>query len=483
MIQNLEQMEHTSLKTQVCVVGAGAAGISMALAFDRMGINCVLLEGGGMDFPSADELDLYDARTGEKPYPVAASRLRFFGGSTNHWGGWSRELDDFDFAQKPYFSAPGWPISKDSLKPYYAQAAEVCEMPQFSKAHNGYYQQHLTEGILDWGTGPFTNKFFVFSPPTRFGTRYEKALKQSNHVRVFLHANATSLILDDNRILGIRAQSLNGKQLNIEARQTVLAMGGLENARFLLNNTSPTFTEGVGNQNDWVGRCFMDHPGFRPINLLLPDGLKYKRHAFENQSVMPVISMTKEALLKEQMNNFCIILARKKDDQTLPPDYRGNQWFSGHQQPAGNYHAQVIFEPSPNRESRVTLIDEPDLLGMKKLKLDWRFNNRDFRSVEKMVQLLIRESGMLGMGRIKWVKQFEEQTVRAIGGGMHHGGTTRMSAAPTDGVVDVNCAVHGTEGLFVMGNSVFPHVGFSNPTVTIIALALKLCDHIRSQSG
>jgi choline dehydrogenase-like flavoprotein len=483
VIINLKEQnfQAKTLSTAVCVIGGGAAGISMALAFDQMGIDVVLLEGGGLSYPQADELDLYDAVTGDKPYPVAGSRLRYLGGSTNHWGGWSRALDDFDLAHKPHFSEPGWPIDKQAIFEHYPKAAEICEIPHFEQCHNGHFQQHLHDGVIDWQASEFTNKFFVFSPPTRFGSRYRDDLHNSNHIQTYLHANATSLLFADQRITGVKAQSLDGHELTVEAEHTILAMGGLENPRFMLNNHNPQFSHGVGNHADWLGRGFMDHPGFQPIDLLLPTGLKYKRHLFEDQPVMPVLSMHDDALMQHQLNNFCVMLSRKKDDDTLDASYGQNPWLTQNHQSHGNYTAQFIFEPTPCKDSRVTLTNDQDLLGQRKLKLDWRFNDRDFRSVEQVVKLMIREFGIKELGRIKWKKMFEPKTIRAIGGGMHHAGTTKMSANPADGVVDEHCRVHDTEGLYVMGNSVFPHVGFSNPTITIVALALRLANHIKEQ--
>jgi len=473
------EIKSKQINTEVCIIGAGAAGITLALEFEKLGVDNILIEGGGLEYPTPEQLDLYDAAVGDKPYPVATSRLRYFGGSTNHWGGWSRALDDFDFNQKPYFTEKGWPISQEAVHQYYPKAAEICEIPHFEKCHNGYYQKQLTDGVIDWQNNLFTNKFFVFSPPTRFGTKYLDTISHSKHITTYLNANATELLFNGKTIEGVVAKSLDGKQLKITAKHTILAMGGLENARFMLNNHNNDFKQGVGNHADWLGRCFMDHPGFQPIDLLLPKGLNYKRHLFEDEAVMPVISMTDEALLKHQLNNFCVMLGRKKDDETLNPEYMNNPWFKQTAHPAGNYNAQFIFEPSPCKDSRITLTSEKDGLGMNKLKLDWRFNDRDFRSLEKVVKLMIQEMGVTNLGRIKWKKFFEPKTIKAIGGGMHHAGTTKMSSHPSDGVVDENCQVHETEGLFVIGNSVFPHVGFSNPTITIVALSLRLANHIK----
>lgn len=479
MLYDLEKQESRTIHADVCIIGAGAAGITMALNFEKLGVKTVLLEGGGLSFPDKESLDLYDAKLGEKSYPVAASRLRYFGGSTNHWGGWSRELDDFDFTDKPYFEVPGWPISKSELDDYYSRAAEICEIPNYKQYHSGYLEQHVKDGVLPWDKSSFNNKFFIFSPPTRFGQVYLEAIKISQFVDTYLNANAYKLISNGHNIQGVEARSLNGHSLVVNAKKTILAMGGLENPRFLLNNSNSAFPNGVGNQNDWVGRCFMDHPGFQPINLLLPQKLLYKRHQFEQSPIMPVMSMTKEALLKDQLNNFCLSLTRTKGDKKWPSNYGNNPWFADQGSGYGQYRAQFIFEPSPCKESRVTLSDEKDILGQRKLKLDWRFNERDFRSLETVVEKLIKELGVRGLGRVQWHKHFEPKTIAAIGGGMHHAGATRMAESAEQGVVDKNCRVFGCEGLYVAGNSVFSHVGFSNPTLTIVALALRLSEHIK----
>lgn len=483
MIKDLKEQskDQRVIKTEVCIVGAGAAGISMALSFHQMGINVVLLEGGGLEQPDSEERDLYDAKIGEKFYPIGASRLRYFGGSTNHWGGWSRALDSFDFSEKKYFAEKGWPISKEAVYQYYPKAAELCEIPNFERCHNGYYETQLTEGLINWGDSVFMNKFFVFSPPTRFGSKYLSVIRNSQYIDAYLHANATKLIFNGTNIEGVLAQSLTGQQLRVEAKHTILAMGGLENPRFMLNNVGEHFEDGIGNHADWLGRCFMDHSGFRPIDLLLPEGLKYKKHKFQTEPVMPVLSMNEDSLLKHQLNNFCVMFKRQKDNKVINSNYKQNPWFDNPPQTAGNYSAQFIFEPSPCKNSRVTLIDDVDALGMKKLKLDWQFNQRDFRSVEKVVELMIKEFGVMNIGRVKWKRLFEPKTISEIGGGMHHAGTTKMSSLPEDGVIDENCRVHESTGLYVMGNSVFPHVGFSNPTVTIVALSLRLADHIKKR--
>lgn len=483
MIIDLEQARSQSLQCDVCIVGGGAAGITLALELERQGVSAVLLEGGGLNYPTSKELDLYDASVAEKSYPVSASRLRYFGGSTNHWGGWSRKLDPFDFESKPYFEHSGWPISRADLDPYYGLAADYCEITNLDKAHDGSYQSQLAASLLDLeGETSFCNKFFVFSPPTRFGTKYLPLFQTRDTLTLVLHANVTDLLVEDDTVRGVIARSLTGQQLDVTAKQTVLCMGGLENARFLLNHNART-AQNIGNQSDWLGRGFMDHPGFRPIELLLRDGLDYRRIQANEEPVMPVLSMDGEKLKELELNNFCMMLNRIKNDDALGESYADNPWFSKHPNGFGFYASQFIFEPTPSRDSRVTLTDREDVFGNKKLKLDWRFNERDMRSLERVVELLIKEFGYRGMGRVKWNKVFDDDTISKINGGMHHGGTTRMSADTADGVVNSDCAVHGTHGLYIAGNSVFPLIGFSNPTLTIVALAIRLSRHLKKQTG
>lgn len=481
MLIDLNNTGNQSIQSDVCIIGAGAAGISMAMEFEKLGINTTLLEGGGLTYPKPGTHDLYQGHLGDKFYPLEASRLRYLGGSTNHWGGWSRQLDDFDFIDKPYYDVKGWPITKSSLKADYQKAAKICQIPNFKESHDGTFKHQLKQGILPWSGADFENKYFVFSPPTRFGKVYLDTLKTAQHVKCFLHANATKLIFDDNKnLIGVNAQSLEGHALKVRAKKVVLAMGGLENPRFMLNQESDLHPQGVGNQNDLLGRHFMDHPGFRPIDLLLPSGLNYRRHEFKKHPVMPVISMNQDALLKNELNNFCILLNQKKDHEHLPSNYGENPWFEKHESYA-TYQAQFIFEPSPCRNSRVSLTDQKDMLGMKQLKLDWRFNQRDFESVNQVIRLLVKNLGEKNQGRVHWHKQFTPENIAKLGGGMHHGGTTMMANNASQGVVDTNCQVFDTPGLYVAGNSVFPNIGFSNPTVTIIALALRLCRHLKEE--
>ena len=138
----------------------------------------------------------------------------------------------------------------------------------------------------------------------------------------------------------------------------------------------------------------------------------------------------------------------------------------------------------PNRDSRVTLTDKVDALGMRRARLDWRLPNDFARTVQRAHEILGQEFGRTGLGRVR-INSGEtgHDLFEKIGNGHHEMGTTRMHRDPTQGVVDENCRVHGITNLFIAGSSVFPTYSFDNPTMTIVALALRFSDHLKTVAG
>jgi choline dehydrogenase-like flavoprotein len=141
-------------------------------------------------------------------------------------------------------------------------------------------------------------------------------------------------------------------------------------------------------------------------------------------------------------------------------------------------------EQAPNRDSRVTLTSERDAMGMPRVKLDWRLTALDRRSFRGFYEVLGRELGRSGIGRVRmheWVLESESSSwPKSLGGGWHHMGTTRMHPEPRRGVVDANCRVHGLANLYVAGAAVYPTAGCANPTLTLVALTLRLSDHLKA---
>src|SRR5438034_4639821 len=181
-----------TLKYQVCIIGAGAAGITLAKEFHNSGITVGLIESGGLE-PDATQL-LAEGETSEETIPnrlryLGTSRTRYFGGTTNVWTGWCRPLDRLDYEKREWVPYSGWPISRSEVEPFYERATSYCQIPSFDYSTD---QRELEERINIF-TQPtqLRSRLFHMGPPTRFGMRYREEILESRNVTVLLHANVT----------------------------------------------------------------------------------------------------------------------------------------------------------------------------------------------------------------------------------------------------------------------------------------------------
>ena len=525
MLIDIRQLPDGSrIESDVCIVGAGAAGITLARELGRLGRKVCLLESGGLEYDD-DTQDLYDGEDIGIPYAVYGSRLRYFGGTTNHWTGWCRPLDPIDFEVRPWVSHSGWPITYDDLVPYYVRAQEVLELGPFNY-DPGYWEQ----AKKDWGYERFplaesrvTTKLWQFSPPTRFGEVYRDEIVKSDSISAYLHANVVDILTDENarHVTGLKVACLNGKSFEVTGKAYVLASGGIENPRLLLS-ADGVQKEGLGNGDDLVGRFFMEHPRVTAAYLMLlnnDDHATFYLDTWETSErrVLACFSATDEIQRSEGLLNYSATLhtvSRGAESagylslreivggwrkERVPDDlseHIGNiltdlddvasalygRFFGAGDSPLFRMEART--EQAPNPDSRVLLAAERDSLGMRRIALDWRMIERDMFSIIRSTRILGEEFGRAGLGRIKLVlSETDDDWPLYLYGGSHHMGTTRMADDAKRGVVDKNCQVHGIDNLYVAGSSVFPTGGFSNPTLTIVALALRLADHLRGKSS
>ncbi len=474
MITNAESDLPEVLETDVCIAGGGPAGIVLALELARMGHAVVLAEGGGSDQPGSGQ-SLYEGEvSGPRSYPLAGSRLRWLGGTTNHWGGWVRPLDPVDFQDKSWFPMPAWPFRSTELEPWYARSNEWCEVPDsdYGVASTGVGDSGSVMA-LDPETG-FKNALFRFSPPTRFGQRYQDALEREENIDCRVNLNLVELEQGEDRVRAAVARTFNGGQCRIRASHFVLATGGLENARILLNQ-GPV----PGNQSGLVGGCFMDHFGFSPGYLMAVGGLDYQRFTHRGADLMPVVVPTGDHVMSRERSNACFTFSEADPDSYLPNEYLANPGIATGTGPdVKRFSATMINEPAPWPESRVVLGDDRDSMGQRRLQIDWHLPASDFKRAIGLAGDFSRAVGQAGAGRFKWVGQQPPDDDHVPGLGYHHMGTTRMSADAAYGVVDPDCRVWDRDNLYMAGSSVFPTAGFANPTLTILALCCRLADHL-----
>jgi choline dehydrogenase-like flavoprotein len=480
-----------TLEFDVCIAGGGAAGITLALELDNSGLRICLLEAGGFEPPEIDDDHPY---AGEivggpystpwaEPYSLLGTRLRYFGGTTNHWGGWCRPLDEIDFQPRPFVPLSGWPLRRADLDIYYTRASKICEIePTHFELERLPGPGWPEEEFYNRYDGDFKVKNFRFSPPTRFGTRYRPDIEQSSSVTCFLNSTVVEIEKPKARVTRLRVRT-DEKEFFVKAGVFIMALGGIENARILLNSDRHD-RGGVGNESDFVGRCFADHPGIVVGRILTSSQAPYVKYRHGQVQVLPHLSFREELLLKHQLVNFGIVFSPNRGNQLLGLDYLiDKKLYPGWEGSRDNAFVDLIvrFEPTPNPDSRVTLIEKRDQYGMRRVRLDWRLNDVEFESLDKITDLLARKVGSRNIGRFRRIFFNSPQTrSKGITLQAHHLGTTRMSEDPKFGVVASNCRVYSTENLFISGSSVFPTFGFANPTLTIVALAIRLADHLKT---
>jgi len=482
-------------RADLCIVGGGPAGIAIALAFADSPFTVCLIEGGGVSGEDRSQ-SLYEGESaGDLPLDAGMSRMRVLGGSCTLWGGGCIPFSDDDLVPRDWVPDSGWPLRYADLAPWYDKAREFCRINATQRP--GHFDGSPPRAPLDLDPEALVNFVFARSPIT-FGDAYREALRRSANVTVLLHANVMELdaTADAATVTGARIGSLDGRRGYVRARHYVLAAGGIENARIMLLSDSVA-PAGLGNDRDLVGRYFMEHvtaPG-DVAAIALADETRipyYYVHTPDvDQASMRAILMPSDAYLKRS-NGLSISLslyaAHKPgaeptaDAKQLEPAVVGMlRSLGGTAETSGMiYGVACALEPVPSAANRVTLTAERDALGLPKLKLTWRPTRVERDSLTGNLDAVARAFGAWG-GAVKVLLPegtdwFDDE----IGWGNHHMGTTRMADDPKQGVVDADSKVHGLGNLYVAGSSVFPTYGASNPTLNLIALTLRLADHLKT---
>ena len=523
----LEMPDGRHLHADVCIVGAGPAGITLARSLANHGHTVCLLESGGDDFERDPQSLNSGASTGMTYYPLEDTRLRFFGGTSHIWGGRCARLDDIDFERRAWVPYSGWPFGADALAGYYRSAHEMLRLGSF------VYDERLWREI-GASKPPFdekllTTRFWQFDERKEpFALKHCGDLVGSEQVNIVLHANAVHIQADPDarRVTHIRISTLDGRQGKVSAAYYVLACGGIENPRLLLSSRDVE-ANGLGNGFDQVGRYFMEHAHCRAGYLAGKQGYALwaamrKRYPANGVAVAPTLLPTASLQREKEILNSSVTFKLQGDPRRgasagqklynylkheLAPDRKGRflyykyrelrNRFNRSLRPVGERALSALgitglsllvrAEQAPNPHSRVRLSARKDMLGLPCPELDWQLSSRDKKTVTVLADTFRSEFERLGMGVLQKSDWLDEPTPEwpvdlSLSnhpiGGYHHMGTTRMSADPETGVVDADCRVHNYRNLYVAGSSVFPTCGWANPTLTILALSLRMADHL-----
>lgn len=512
------------LGADVCVVGAGPAGLVVARELAGRGLDVLVLESGASGpEPSIQSLNEGEV-DGDLDPALSGTRCRSVGGTAALWNTpvWSLDghetrrgtgagakhvpLDPRDFEARPGGPVDeAWPFGYSALEPWYRRAQQICGLGRL--AYGGEDWAEPRRPLLPLGGGRLSTGVYQFGRSDPFTRRLPGELRESTNVRLCERATVVRLELAGRgrRAALATVASGTGERFSVEARVIVLAAGAIENARLLLVSSDED-REPPGDRHGWVGRCFMEHPRDDAL-LLVPRGPDlFRRAAFYDAHAAPDgtvvggrLVLGEDAVLGEGLPAASVSLFPERAEgartwggrgsgRTLLSrlisrlgrrpgrGYRGGYGWSRVPDPEaafGAFRLRVNLEQRPSPENRVTLSDERDRLGVSRARVSWRWRPEEQAELERLRRFLADELERAGLGRVR-IREGTPPDPDAH----HHSGTTRMHADPRRGVVDPHGRVHGTDSLYVAGASVFPAAGFANPTLTIVALAARMADHL-----
>lgn len=553
MLVDATRVHSTTEDADVCVVGGGPAGLTLARQLGASGLRVVVLESGGFDLePAAEALAKGEARSRHHaPEALSLGRRRQFGGTANLWIHrsipWDRRLRArvlparaIDFEARDGIPHSGWPLNREDLDPYYERAQAVCELGKFDYEPPAWTQPGFEPFNFPTPTA-ITSTICQYAPRDVFTHRARDDLARMNEATVYLHTTALALDAtpDGSGVRSLRAHRAGANELTIRAQAFVLAGGAIENARLLLVSPGPG-GRGLGDRHGNVGRFLCDHPEFR-LGAIVPESPDlFDRAAFYDlrwageAMVSGMLALSEEEMRADSLLSMGFILVpqpvgygsnaeraikelisiRRGEMPDRPLHQIGRVVADGRNAIAvarnrvlhgserfsefrGGWsalpNARQLFrvfevtaatEQVPEAENRVVLSDARDALGIPRPVMSWRWGELERRSITRATSLFARELRRGGIGEVvPWTGL--DGPARPVFGGIHHPmGTTRMHLDAERGVVDEDCRVHGMSNLYLAGSSVFPTgLGHANPTLTIVALALRLADHLNVRGG
>jgi choline dehydrogenase-like flavoprotein len=406
-------------------------------------------------------------------------------------------LDAIDFTKRDWVPRSGWPFDRAHLKPFYCRAQSLCGLGPCEYGAEFWMSENDRTLPL---TGEWcTTKVYQFGPARVFTEVCLHELQRADNVTIGYYMNAIALDTDKDgeRVLAVRCASTSGAQFRVRAKTFVLAAGGIENARLLLLSDEDA-PGGLGNRYGWVGRCFMEHPRdysltWRPRDReLFEETQFYDAHAALGKTVMGRLALREEVMRAEKLTNVSATIRPIASSAALAAKLHlplRKRWLNRSQPQCGSGWSKIIdkqrsfggfrlslhLEQIPEPENRIELSWDRDALGVPKVKVYWRWTERDAANLQRIRELIGSELANSELGTIQIGRAVVPNPLAH-----HHAGTTRMHENPREGVTDGNGRVHGVENLYVAGSSLFPTAGFANPTLTIVALSLRLADHLKA---
>ena len=461
----------------VVIIGAGPAGISLALDLEKKKIKCCLLEAGGLEFTENSQ-DIYKASSSDNfPNNLEYSRLRMFGGTTGHWGGTCRTLDEYDFIN--------WPINKEDLDPYFKKAQMYLDL------HGEFGEKNVSSDI----------KLVEFrNSNIRFGDYYLNKIKSSKYIKLILNAYVINFSQEEKILKKIKFFNVNGEKFNIKGNFFVFSAGGVENSRLLLHFKD--LEKNIFNKNLPIGNYWFEHPYTKlgecllnksKLKKILKNDLYSLPYAFGsgNFSKTLNISPTNDYIKSNNILNSCVFLTyydRPNNDaknliQNLScyaPKISKKIFSLFKKGLVCNGVLRSSWEQDAEYNNCIKLVhNDKDKYNIPKIKLDYKLSEKSKFTARNFFRKLSEYFISNDIGRIK-AESFmlnDNENIYSEAG-YHHMGGTIMGNDINNSVVDKNLKIHGSKNLYVLGSSVFPSGGYANPTFTILQLSFRLSDNI-----
>ena len=528
MIEDLRSLEpNLEINTDLCIIGSGPAGLSIASEFAQSSIKVLILESGGVvEEPEIDALSLIDNIGAPRLEDPTKVRNRIFGGSSHTWSGRCTTFDEIDYEVRPWVPFSGWPIRPADVEPCLRRAADQLGILA-GWQNNGFWlsagrsppnidvNHDLLEPIIWQYSADETEP----SDFMRFGRRFLSS--KASNIRILLHATVCHITTNHygSQLKSIDVTNLEGKTATIKAKVLILCGGGIENARLLLcsNRILP---EGIGNKGGLVGRFLMDHArceigtfdirkartlhdkfgAYRALGHRFRQGLKLSDNAQKRMGLLNCAAwLDADDRLVDDAWDAVRRLRNRRQRRPVRHQLRDIWWVAS--QPDAIFEGvwnrlhgksaplkarrlllQCDVEQAPNPDSRIRLSDRKDGLGLPLAQIDWRISEQEKASIAALgihIKTEFQRLGLPSLTLADWIEPRRYDEVSFVDAA-HPAGTTRMAHSARQGVVDPNCQIHDVDGIFIAGTSVFPTISHANPTLMLVALAVRLADWLKA---
>lgn len=507
---NKQAFNFESTKYNIVIIGAGAAGILLATELSRKGKKVLVIESGHFHEDEKRQVLNEVTQSGIFVHTYRGGRKRAVGGTTIAWGGQSLPFSKLDFSKRDWINESGWPIEYEQLQGYYDRANTFMGVDNLNYSSDIFKLFKLKR--IDSNNGKLDHHFSKWAPVPNFKILYNDYLE--NNVDVVYNAIVTKLgINNDGIINNIIITDFNKNEYNWNGdANVILAMGTIETNRLLLNSRD-TSGVSIGNHSDWLGKCFMEHPCLDGGIIHTTDQKRiqhiFNTHIHKRRKYSTRLSFSPAYQKEAQLTNGSASIMFLYDDWKKDPFLKLKRFISDKKpgfllfllKNSGVYlrfgHAiltkkvlykhnaviriKLMMEQEPQRSSYIALSDEADAFGVQKAHINWEVSDKTWQSILLLVDTIEENLNQLNLGTVERPAELtaDNKNWRSlIKDVCHHMGGTRMSAVPENGVVDTNLKVWNTQNLYVCSCSVFPTGSHSNPTLTMLALAVRLTEHL-----